>query len=66
MKITSVKSQVLQYDLPKELGYSQQYYAKRSTHLVEISTDEGLTGWGEYFGRGNVAVANKGVVLDSG
>ena len=62
MKITSVKSHVLQYDLPKELGYSQQYYAKRSTHLVEITTDEGLTGWGECFGPGNVAVANKGIV----
>ena len=62
MKITSVKSHVLQYDLPKELGYSQQYYAKRSTHLVEITTNESLTGWGECFGPGNVAVANKGIV----
>lgn len=62
MKITEVISHVLQYDLPKELGYSQQYYAKRSTHLVEIRTDEGLTGWGECFGPGNVALANKTIV----
>jgi D-galactarolactone cycloisomerase len=62
MKITSIKSHILQYDLPKELGYSQQYYAKRSTHLVEITTDEGLTGWGECFGPGNVAIANKTIV----
>ena len=62
MKITNVKSHVLQYDLPEELGYSQQYYAKRSAHLVEIETDEGVTGWGECFGAGNVAIANKCIV----
>ena len=62
MKITGVQSHILQYDLPEELGYSQQYYAKRTAHLVEISTDEGMTGWGECFGPGNVAIANKGIV----
>ncbi len=62
MKITSVVSHVLQYDLPEELGYSQQYYAKRTAHLVEVRTDEGLTGWGECFGPGNVALANKAIV----
>lgn len=62
MKIISVTSHVLQYDLPEELGYSQQYYAKRSAHLVEVRTDEGITGWGECFGPGNVALANKGIV----
>ncbi|WP_306145531.1 mandelate racemase/muconate lactonizing enzyme family protein [Roseibium sp. MMSF_3412] len=62
MKITGVKSHVLQYDLPGELGYSQQYYEKRTAHLVEVQTDEGVTGWGECFGPGNVAIANKGIV----
>jgi D-galactarolactone cycloisomerase len=62
MKITRVTSHVLQYDMPEELGYSQQYYAKRSAHLVEVETDEGVTGWGECFGPGNVALANKGIV----
>ncbi|WP_136443253.1 mandelate racemase/muconate lactonizing enzyme family protein [Pacificoceanicola onchidii] len=62
MKITSIRSHVLQYDLPEELGYSQQYYAKRTAHIVEVSTDEGITGWGECFGPGPVAVANKGIV----
>jgi len=62
MKITEVISHVLQYDLPEELGYSQQFYAKRSAHLVEVRTDEGVTGWGECFGPGNVAVANKAIV----
>lgn len=62
MKITAVISHVLQTDMPEELGYSQQYYAKRTAHLVEIRTDEGITGWGECFGPGNVALANKGIV----
>ena len=62
MKITQIISHVLQYDLPEELGYSQQYYSKRSAHLVEIRTDEGITGWGECFGPGNIAIANKGIV----
>ena len=62
MKITRVTSHVLQYDLPEELGYSQQYYAKRTAHIVEVETDEGVTGWGECFGPGTVAVANRGIV----
>jgi len=62
MKITRITSHVLHYDLPEELGYSQQYYAKRTCHLVEVETDEGITGWGECFGPGNVALANKGIV----
>lgn len=62
MKITRVTSHVLGYDLPQELGYSQQYYARRTAHLVEVETDEGITGWGECFGPGNVALANKGIV----
>ena len=62
MKITAIQSHVLQYDLPEELGYSQQYYARRTAHLVEVSTDEGITGWGECFGPGPIAIANKGIV----
>ena len=45
MKISSIKSHVLRYELDKELGYSQQYYKHRTAHLVEIETDEGITGW---------------------
>ncbi len=62
MQIRSVKSHILQYALDKELGYSQQYYAGRTAHLVEVTTDEGITGWGECFGPGNVAIANKVIV----
>ncbi len=62
MKITKIISHILEHDLSEELGYSQQFYQKRSAHLVEIQTDEGVVGWGECFGPGNVAIANKTIV----
>ncbi|MEM9268971.1 MAG: mandelate racemase/muconate lactonizing enzyme family protein [Pseudomonadota bacterium] len=62
MKITAVQSHVLEYDLPEQLGYSQQFYSKRTAHIVEVTTDEGLVGWGECFGPGAVARANKTIV----
>ena len=62
MKITRITSHVLQYEMPETLGYSQQYYDRRTAHLVEVETDEGVTGWGECFGPGNIAIANKSIV----
>jgi len=62
VKINSIKSHVLRYELDKELGYSQQYYKHRTAHLVEVQTDEGIIGWGECFGPGNIALANKYIV----
>lgn len=62
MKITAITSHVLSYDLAEPLGYSQQFYSKRTAHIVEVETDEGVTGWGECFGPGNVALANKAIV----
>ena len=62
MKITKIASHVLQHGLGEELGYSQQFYRKRTAHIVEVRTDEGLSGWGECFGPGNVALANKAIV----
>lgn len=62
MKITAIRSHVLGYDLPAELGYSQQFYARRTAHIVEVSTDEGITGWGECFGPGTIALANRAIV----
>ncbi len=62
MKITAIKSHVLQYPLDEELGYSQQYYDLRTAHIVEVETDAGLTGIGECFGGGGVALGNKAIV----
>ena len=64
MKITAIRSHVLRCDMPETLGYSQQYYTQRTAHLVEVSTDEGITGWGECFGPGAVARANARIVED--
>lgn len=62
MTITGIASHVLQYDMPEELGYSQQFYNKRTAHIVEVETDAGITGWGECFGPGTVALANRAIV----
>lgn len=62
MKITRVDGHILQYDLKEALGYSQQYYRQRTALLLEVQTDEGVVGWGECFGAGNVALANKTIV----
>ena len=62
MTITGIASHVLQYDMPEELGYSQQFYNKRTAHIVEVETDAGIAGWGECFGPGTVALANRAIV----
>ena len=62
MRITRIASHVLQYDMPEAMGYSQQYFTRRSAHIVEVETDAGITGWGECFGPGTVALANRTIV----
>ena len=62
MKITDVRSIVLQHDMEEALGYSQLYFTKRTAHLIVVETDEGITGVGEAFGAGNVALGNKAIV----
>ena len=64
MKIERIQSHVLRCDMPETLGYSQQFYTQRTCHLVEVTTSDGLTGWGECFGPGNVARANARIVED--
>lgn len=62
MKITDVRSIILQHELEEALGYSQMYFTKRTAHLIVVETDEGITGVGEAFGAGNVALGNKAIV----
>ncbi len=62
MKIIRIKSHVLKCPMEVELGYSQAYFNERSAHLVEVETDTGLTGWGECFGGGNIALGNQAIV----
>jgi D-galactarolactone cycloisomerase len=47
MKIVSVTPHVLSTPLGEPFAFSQGWVEKRSTMIVEISTDEGVTGWGE-------------------
>jgi D-galactarolactone cycloisomerase len=50
MKITGVRAHVLEAKLAEPFAYSRMWYAKRMSMIVEIVTDEGLTGWGECYG----------------
>lgn len=58
MKITSIKAHVLSSPVAKPFTSSRGWlYKTRNTCLVEVSTDEGITGWGECYGPSAVAKA---------
>jgi D-galactarolactone cycloisomerase len=52
LKITKIKPYILQYKLDggQRFAYSQAWYDTRTIMILEIVTDEGLSGWGEAFG----------------
>ncbi len=50
MKITEIHAYALEAALKQNFGFSQWEYSRRATMLVEISTDAGITGWGEAYG----------------
>jgi len=52
MKITSVKTYCLSCELATPFAFSQGWVGSRNATLVEITTDDGLTGWGEAFCQG--------------
>jgi D-galactarolactone cycloisomerase len=52
VKIVDVKVHVLQSPLAQPFAFSQGWVRRRSATLVEVLTDEGLTGWGEAFAQG--------------
>jgi D-galactarolactone cycloisomerase len=47
VKITDVRAHVLRSPLEQPFAFSQGWVASRGATLVEVTTDEGLTGWGE-------------------
>lgn len=49
-KVRSVQPHVLMAELPVPFAYSQAWYRKRGAMLVEVTTADGITGWGEAFG----------------
>ena len=52
IKITSIKVHVIQSHLETPFSFSQGWVNKRSATLVEINTNDGITGWGEAFCQG--------------
>ena len=47
MKIIDVKTHVLSTPLEEPFSFSMGWVTRRSTMIVEVLTDEGVTGWGE-------------------
>ncbi len=50
MKISAVRTHILEAPLSQPFAYSRAWYACRTAMLVEVETDSGLTGWGECYG----------------
>jgi D-galactarolactone cycloisomerase len=57
MKISGVRTHYLQAQLDRPFGWSLEWADRRSALLVEIGTDEGITGWGEAGVPGHKATA---------
>lgn len=47
MKISDIKTHYLQAKLGRPFGWSLDWADQRSALLVQVDTDEGVTGWGE-------------------
>ena len=52
IKVTKIAVHVIKCDLDIPFAFSQGWVKKRSATLVEIKTNEGITGWGEAFCQG--------------
>jgi D-galactarolactone cycloisomerase len=52
MKIAQLKTYALQTPLTQPFAFSQGWVNRRSATLVEVITDEGISGWGEAFAQG--------------
>jgi D-galactarolactone cycloisomerase len=52
MKITDLAIHVLKSPLTEPFAFSQGWVRQRSATLVEVLTDEGVSGWGEAFAQG--------------
>ena len=52
MKITDLDVHVLKSELDEPFAFSQGWVHRRSATLVEVHTDEGISGWGEAFAQG--------------
>jgi D-galactarolactone cycloisomerase len=54
MKVRDVRCHVVRHELSEPFGFSQWWYDARELCLVEVTTEEGVTGWGEGYGPARV------------
>jgi D-galactarolactone cycloisomerase len=66
MQIVDIKTYALESVLEQPFAFSHGFVRKRSTTLVEVVTDEGLTGWGEAFNQGLEPPQISAAVVDHG
>ncbi|MEA2834532.1 MAG: D-galactarolactone cycloisomerase [Methylobacteriaceae bacterium] len=57
MQIVDVRAHVLEAPLSQPFSYSRAWYATRTSLIVEITTDQGLVGWGECYGPARINAA---------
>ena len=57
MKITKIRTHVLEARLSEPFAYSRAWYDNRTAMLVEIETDDGPAGWGECYGPARITAA---------
>jgi len=64
MKIVDLRIHTLKSPLAEPFAFSQGWVRQRSATLVEVITDEGLSGWGEAFAQGLEPPEIAAVVID--
>ncbi|MDP1868851.1 MAG: mandelate racemase/muconate lactonizing enzyme family protein [Bradyrhizobium sp.] len=57
MKITAVRTHILEAALSQPFAYSRAWYDTRTAMVVEIETDDGMVGWGECYGPARITAA---------
>lgn len=63
MKITGVRTHVLRAPLKERFGWSLNWTDHRTVTLVEVTTDSGLTGWGEGASAESILTRDPGLVI---
>ncbi len=63
LRITKVQVHRIEADLSERFGWSLNWTRRRRTTLVEVSTADGITGWGEGTWGGENLLRSPGVVI---
>ena len=63
IRVTEVKIHHVSAPLRERFGYSLAWFDRRAATLVEVSTDAGLTGWGDGGWGGDLLVRNPSLVI---